>query len=415
MSNIESKFRSSSEIVREALQNYSGRKKAAGPRTMIQCPFHDDKSPSLGVVTSPDIGVPIGVFNCLGCGKKGHWNILADKIGAPRISSWTPTEGQVGDLATEETDVELLGKSTQHRAARRDVDVEEMRATSDRSGSLSSSVFKGLPDRLNVRTLLEQERLFEAQPWPPGLDWRGFDGRFLAGLGPGVCWVVGSKDGNGWANAFFLVWVNGRVRGGVRARWSKDENQVSYLTTRGKWILKHGLLFYDLARSMIEQYHPRGKSFVVLVEGPRDALRLLRQGIPAVACLGALTFGQEKAMLALNLADRLYVMTDNDRAGSKMWTLIDRTIAWVLDPDQRRRAEARMQRARQKGEELKPEDIDYRPAPGNLVKRVKLPVKYDADGKLIKIDPYSASNRLIAKLEAYLDRTHGTKWRRAAV
>ena len=55
---------SNSEIVNEALRAYSGQKKAAGSRMMIQCPFHDDKTPSFWIDTQR------GLCGCHTCGMK---------------------------------------------------------------------------------------------------------------------------------------------------------------------------------------------------------------------------------------------------------------------------------------------------------------------------------------------------------
>ena len=421
---------SNSEIVNEALRAYSGQKKAAGSRMMIQCPFHDDKTPSLGVVTSPDLDVPVGVFKCLGCGMKGGWNVLAEKIGAPTIKSWNNKERSIAGEPTEADDIALLGRASDQQSVTKprrglsssDVssDVEEISARSDRSVVMNSSAFKNLPDRAGLLALLEREQLVDAQPWPRSLEWRSYSGDFLNALGRGVCWIVGDKGRDGGISAFFVVWVNGKVRGGVKAFYSKQEGRMSYLTTKGAWIQKTGLLFFDLARSMIEQ-HREGRSFVVLVEGPRDALRLLSLGIPAIACLGALTFSKEKALLVLSMVDQIYVMTDNDKAGSAMWRQVDRITAYALDPEQeltaRRRLDARRKRALaegKKGEDgLTLEDLDYEPAPGNIVRRVKLPVRYDDEGKLIKVDPHSASKKTINKFMEYLDDTHGTRWHKS--
>ena len=93
----------------------------------------------------------------------------------------------------------------------------------------------------------------------------------------------------------------------------------------------------------------------------------------------------------------------------------------LLDPEQeltaRRRLDARRKRALaegKKGEDgLTLEDLDYEPAPGNIVRRVKLPVRYDDEGKLIKVDPHSASKKTINKFTEYLDDTHGTRWHKS--
>jgi len=68
-------------------------------------------------------------------------------------------------------------------------------------------------------------------------------------------------------------------------------------------------------------------STMALVEGPRDALRLLSEGIPACAILGTQSWSEKKSFL-LSLAEvgRAIVITDSDRAGDKARDLLDPSL-----------------------------------------------------------------------------------------
>ena len=53
---------------------------------MIKCPFHDDDTPSCSISLG-NSKVPPGYFYCFGCGTKGAWNVLAEKIGAKKFKN----------------------------------------------------------------------------------------------------------------------------------------------------------------------------------------------------------------------------------------------------------------------------------------------------------------------------------------
>ena len=431
------RLESNSDIIQSALAAYPGKKKASGTHMMIQCPFHDDNSPSAGVVTSTDLAVPLGWFNCLGCGAKGPWNMLAEKIDAPKIKGWNSKLASVGEGPTEAEEDALLGTNTsrRHKAPQknqRDQDqLSESTGQADSSLGLAHPELRSIKDRIGFRTLVAAEELEGAQPWPVKIDWRGYPGSFLRALGPGVCLFVSQRES---INAYFVVWVHGRVRGGVRAMYEKSKSkQPSYITSKGSWVLSSGLLFFDLAKRMIDKFPDDYRTFVVLCEGPRDALRLLSIGIPAVACLGALTFSKQKALSLMSIADQMYVMTDNDAAGSKMWRIIDRVVGnsvsgssddtqkkkkWVpkgsdqdVDDVSEKIRSIEKERESKKGES-KEDKSPYEPAPSSVLRRIRLPVKYDENDKLIKMDPHNAPKKVMRKFIDFLDSEHGDKWRR---
>lgn len=385
--------RSGQEIILEALQGVYP-KKSAGTHMMICCPFHEDGTPSLGIVIDPGHKFPVGTWNCLGCPEKGKWNKLATKMGLPLIQEWNNKQQDADAGApTDEDDLALLGRSkvrnngngamtlgVKLNSKRGGIPLSEKEkqallkvATAD--ASEDTTKLESIPDRNGVWNLLEATKQQEARPWPKTKPWRTYSGAFLAALGPGVAWYASGSDG---PRLFFVAYVNGKAKGGVTARMkkSKDKNQMSYKTTRGEWIKNKGLLFYDVAKKMIED---KDIPYLILTEGPRDALRLLSYGIPAIAVLGAQTFGHMKALLVAALDVAVYVMPDNDKGGELLWNMANKELSSMNMPP-------------------------------NLI---SLPRRFDPEsGKLIKVDPHTATDKLIQKLIKNLHSKHHWKPRR---
>ena len=269
---------SNREIVIQQLQRLRGYKKmASGGWMMVQCPFHDDNSPSCGVrIAEPNIGV----FNCLACEAKGGWNKFAEKTGLETIKEWNKAP-DVESLVTAQLDDQLLGES--------------------------GTTFKQV-----LRTF----DCLEATLWPERIDWRGFPGWFMRKLGAHIINDYRADS----VSALFPVKVAGKVRGGVKASFVKDERNkraLAYVTSSGPWAQDYGLFPYVYARSLVRKNKTR---FVVICEGPRDAMRLCLNGIPAVSVLGAKNFTDRKLLfvIALNV-DCIYVMPDSDKAGRMLW------------------------------------------------------------------------------------------------
>lgn len=271
--------RSNRQIIIDGLNSLPGYKKqASNGWYMVRCPFHDDNQPSCGVrVAEP----ALGVYNCLACEAKGGWNKFAEKTGLEQIKAWNTGESVDADaVVSQGLDDQLLGDT----------------------GTTFGQVLKTFGAR-------------EAVQWPERIDWRGFPGWFLRALG---AHAVGDWHKDSIA-VLFPVKVAGRVRGGVKAVFVKEKGKkrsLSYITSRGSWIAEYGLFPYVYARSLIRK---NNIPFVVMVEGPRDAMRLCLNGIPAVAVLGAKNITDRKILFvtALNV-DAIYVMADPDEAGQMM-------------------------------------------------------------------------------------------------
>jgi 5S rRNA maturation endonuclease (ribonuclease M5) len=264
------------DIILREIQTLRGPKKEAGDSIQVRCLFHDDKSPSMGIFTSESGKIPLGYFSCFGCGKKGPWNVLARKAGLQRIKEWANYKESAKDLLSTTLAKKLMGTE----------------------GATADEILKSYGD-------------VAVQPWPEQLDWRGYKGSLIRKLG-------GKLIDNNISDSlclFLPVNVRRKCVGGIQALMTKTPGKPSYYNSKGDWIKNKGLFPYDHVQKMLIKHD---LDFVVLVEGPRDALRLIVNGIPALAVLGAKNFGTLKALLAVALdVDKIYLITDNDEGGDE--------------------------------------------------------------------------------------------------
>jgi DNA primase len=302
-----------------------GGKKIAGDSFMICCPFHDDSTPSCGINLAQDTNLPLGTFNCFGCGARGNWNRIAEKLGLKIFKDW--------ELGFKDANIRKRDKR-------------------------ADPTFKSREEQ--IKQLIRTQESIE---WPVSLAWRGYRGPLIKKLD--------AIYYNDWLTKqmmlFFPVTVMGKLRGGVRAYMEKQVSGSNYLTTKGSWVKRYGLLGYEYTKKIVRA---NNYDALVLVEGPRDVLRLLDNGIPALATLGALTVSEQKIINLLSISSKLktlYVMPDNDKGGSILYSKIKQEA----------------------GELIK-------------VKRLKLP-RPTKNGKLIKIDPDSCDQDIINEVKFLLD------------
>jgi DNA primase len=137
----------------------------------------------------------------------------------------------------------------------------------------------------------------------------------------------------------------------------------------GEWVKQFGLFPYSYTSKLIREYQ---YNFVILVEGPRDALRMLKLGLPAVAVLGANTISKTKLLYIRSLGvDTVYVLPDNDKGGMALWRNV---------------------------KQLMPE-----------ARKLKLPREKDENGKIIKMDPFSMPASIAREIKALMRERH--EWR----
>ena len=248
------------EFVKYQLASYSGQKRLVGDTTFILCPYHQEKTPSGRIFHSPRTRSP-GYFTCYGCGTKKSWDELAPAIGLNPFQ-WTKPKPVYAHSV------------------------------------LSEAAEKAL------------ELKFEFDSLPPNKVWRQISTNLLIDVGCKIISQYGTRF------IYMPVRIRNEERGYIRARLRKVADKPSYLNKAGKWSEQHGLFPYDYAVKTKPQT-------IVLVEGPRDALRLLSNGIPAIAILGTQSWSETKSRnLELSGAKNIVLMMDGDDAGIKATSML---------------------------------------------------------------------------------------------
>lgn len=249
--------------VKQELGHYSGLKKQVGSGShFVLCPYHSERTPSGRIFHSDSTRSP-GFFRCYGCGKKAPWDEVAPLLGL-KPYKWTKPVDQYASIQKKEES--------------------------------------------------KTEREIEFSDLQEGKVWRGIKTSFLVQVvGAQMCRVVYDTGFKSQKMLFFPVMVKGRSRGYIRARLKKVDDKPSYLNAPGPWSHDYGLFLYDQAVALMES---RGWTTLVLVEGPRDALRLLSMGIPAIAILGTQSWSKRKSQLVeLTGAKTVVLCMDGDDAG----------------------------------------------------------------------------------------------------
>ena len=247
-------------FVQQQLLSYSGQKKKLPDSTFICCPFHSEKTPSARIFHGPQTRSP-GILKCYGCGHTAKWDDFARMIGLQPYKS--------------------NGKPTSHFFMPMDVEVEE-----------------------------DKDDPYYTTDLPRDKSWRGISTNLLIDVG---CKFYHNKK---YPNSKFIwmpVYVKRELRGFIKARMKKDPDRPSYINSKTNWTSVYGYFPFDYAIKMAQRWNR-----IVLVEGQRDALRLLKYGIPAVAILGTQSWSDKKArLLDLFGIKSVVTMLDGDPAGIK--------------------------------------------------------------------------------------------------
>jgi DNA primase len=276
-----------SETIRQkmidALASVKGKRMTA-QRATICCPYHPDKTPSATINLSVDKPVPLGWFRCFGCRKSVSWNALASTLGLPKFGKGGKKNAD-DYLDPNRFKDEFLADTEQ-----RDIGWEQEH---------------------------KDMEFFDIQQE----EWRTIPKALLERVGAKLCYLDRTGE--------FYVWlpclVLGELKGYVKARLEKaPKGESSYFNASGTWSREYGLLFYDYALRVARR---KGLNTIVLVEGPRDALRLLRFGIPAMAVLGAINFNEEKRYtLEQSGINNLAIFMDGDDAGRQATKVIRQCV-----------------------------------------------------------------------------------------
>jgi DNA primase len=259
-------------LILHELTKLGVRKSERDSSAMIPCPFHNEQHPSGGVNLNEALTVPLGWFHCLGCDASKPWNELAQKLGLRQINGEIKRKTQGEDfIPPSEYKYELLNSNTPEET---------------------------FEEQMKKFTFFDE---FKEEKW------RGFSTEFLEKMG---CRFI-YYDLEGRFYVWFPVQILGKLEGYVRATLTKPEdNTSSYYNAPGRWSHSKGLLFFDQAVTLMREL---GLKTIVLCEGPRDALRLLKNKIPSICIVGALNWTNEKRFtLEQTGAEHLILMMDGD-------------------------------------------------------------------------------------------------------
>lgn len=249
------------------------------------CPFHGESTPSCKVNTVEGGQTPFGWFYCFGCRTTGPWNQLAEKMNMKKFDR--------EDLKA----IDGFAPNIGYRYKRiKSALTEEVEHKNDLS---------------QFDDMIQRNRLIDV-----AVDWRGISKQTLLDLN--CKRLIDRRDGT--THLIIPIYLNGDVKGVVRARWipSKDKKVPNYLNAENAekhWAKQYGLLGYDRVKKL-KAFKKYG--IVFLVEGPRDAMRLLQLGIPALSLLGSTSWSNVKRNCILELEPNLVCsLMDNDKAGRK--------------------------------------------------------------------------------------------------
>ncbi len=245
-----------------------------GSNFQIICPFHVDSNPSCNVDRTS------GQYHCFSCKAGGPWNRLAATIGADEL----------GFIDGDESESMELVKNKLSRA-------------------LSKAGVKRIKTKEDVGKPL-------VDAWRAHDDLRGLSGKMLRKLG---CVRVTDLVHNVLRIGLPIRNMKGQLHGYTCRAIDPEDAEPKYIPLsadrqnyREKEIPVRDAIFHlDLA--LRKKWRA-----VILVEGPFDALFLLRMGIPAMAILGTSSWTPQKvSMLATMNLDRVVVLMDNDASGKK--------------------------------------------------------------------------------------------------
>lgn len=274
-------YRRLQHVLRQ-LDGYAGTIRRGPDSSFVPCPFHSERTPSGRIFHSSTTKSP-GFFKCYGCGRTASWDEVAPLIGLKAIK-WAKPEEQFAVPLRKKHDETTEG----------------------------------------------QERETELTELPTGKTWRAVPTDFLIEIG---CkkgrFYYPDADVHGQAWIWMPVYVHGDLKGYSRGRLRKEKDKPSYINSPGGWTKDYGLFPYDYTRTLTKT-----KRYVVLVEGQRDALRLLQARIPALAIMGTQSWSARKSRLIEMLdIDFAVIMMDGDDAGLKAIELIQPQISNLVNTE----------------------------------------------------------------------------------
>lgn len=248
------------------------KQKTSSPFLMMCCPFHNDRTPSLWV------NAKTAKFGCFGCSAKGTYDELAERI---NLEPYHRDPMKPAQALFKKLDLESDGE-------------------------------------LFEQGLVTQFTLSEL---PRNKIWREIPTNLLIDIG---CKMA--RHNEYYSKFVFMpVYIRKHLSGFTCGRLRKEPGKTSFVNARGRWVKVDGLFPFDYAINLMNRI---GSKTVVLVEGQRDALRLLLNGIPAMCFMGTNTWTDQKALkLELAGVEHAVLMLDGDDAGRQAYPSIAESVA----------------------------------------------------------------------------------------
>lgn len=197
--------------------------------------------------------VPAGVWHCLGCKAKGSWNQLAEKIG---LKTW--------NLDSSEESYYVNTSFKLHK--------------------------------------VEDEEDLTLEELDDSIKWKKYSNKFLSKFGAKKLWHDKYKDYYLYLPVSYLYERLGYIR--VRL------NEKSYGP-------KYWNNFKDKPLYPADYIFNYETPVIILVEGPADALRLIRNKLPALAVLGSSMTDFSKEILEALQCHTIILLFDGDDAGRR--------------------------------------------------------------------------------------------------
>lgn len=289
------------EWLLKQIQLIPGPKKQRKKWIDVICPFHNDSKPSLGINIEGG-SRRLGDIHCWSCPARGNWDKLANRLGLQTLASADIEAFPIMPASVYESEWAIANNRLVNGAYTSSGRYTDL---SDDQPSRSSTAGQ-VAGILTEEKLWLEHKLKLVIDWAPSNRWRTISGSLLHKLGARAGLRYGEKQ------IWLPVTIDDELVGSWIGRLSKSEDPKisSYLNSSGTWISNYGLWPYDYVALMVKRHKK-----VLLVEGQRDALRLIDSGIPALCVFGTNSVTVEKLAYVLALEASVYLCGDGDRAG----------------------------------------------------------------------------------------------------
>ena len=287
-----------------------------GQRFTGLCPFHDERTPSFGVMPEK------GLYHCFGCGESG------DAIKFVRETEGLDFVGALEVLA-ERYNVELKRDEEDPEAERRRMRRERLLKLVDRAASYYERVLWDSPEAEAARAYLRERELgeevlrefrigFSPGAWDrlvQGAQRDGFGAEELVAAGLAQRSRTGGLIDRFRGRIMFpLIDPRGKPLGFGARKMADEEQGPKYLNTSENELYHKGRQLFGIDRAR----GPAGKAGrIIAVEGYTDVLALAQAGVrETVAIMGTAVTPEQLIQLG-HAAPSIYFALDADAAGQE--------------------------------------------------------------------------------------------------